>query len=220
MKVWRPTRTSKMCELCLNKKRNHPTIFYLIYGRHNLKGTLGTWVEYPMTHSQTTLTDQAEKILKSWGLKKRHLAGRDFWSPWSVDKRRNVPGNISSIRQQCAVCENLIRPALIRADETLSHFSRRLRTTSPPSIDSTCRWKNPTSRQISSFFARPHYFKEFLLYFGTLLLSSFVGATFCLGHVAGRILQGVAKRRVAIWQAVAVAEVAKAQKTTPGIPLN
>ena len=171
-----------------------------------------------MTHSQTTVTDQVEKILKSWGLKKRHLAGRDFWSPWSVDKRRNVPGNISSIRQQCAVCENLIRPALIRADETLSHFSRRLRTTSPPSIDSTCRWKNPTSRQISSFFARPHYFKEFLLYFGTLLLSSFVGATFCLGHVAGRILQGVAKRRVAIWQAVAVAEVAKAQKTTPGIP--
>ena len=36
--------------------------------------------------------------------------------------------------------------------------------------------------------------------------------------MAGRILQGVAKRRVAIWQAVAVAEVAKAQKTTPGIP--
>ena len=88
-----------------------------------------------MTHSQTTVTDQVEKILKSWGLKKRHLAGRDFWSPWSVDKRRNVPGNISSIRQQCAVCENLIRPALIRADETLSHFSRRLRTTSPPSIE-------------------------------------------------------------------------------------
>ena len=55
--------------------------------------------------------------------KRPQLTRRDFWSLWARDKRRNVPGNISSIRPQCAACENLIKPALIRPDETLSHFS-------------------------------------------------------------------------------------------------
>ena len=116
-------------------------------------------------------------------------------------------------------CENLIRQALIRADETLSHFSPGWELLLPwLRLQSNCCCTLRLKIQLlpRSFFAQPHYFKEFLLYFGTLLLSSFAGATFCRGHVARSILQGGKKGRVARWQlaAVAEAEVAKAQKTT------
>ena len=129
----------------------------------------------------------------------------------SVDKRRNVPGNISSIRQQCA---------LWKSHQASSHKSWWDPFTLFPGLGTS---NSPASASIElllhllAFFARPHYFKEFLLYFGTLLLSSFVGATFCWGHVARSILQGGKKGRVAIWQLAAVAEavVAKAQKTSP-----
>ena len=65
-----------------------------------------------------TMTNQVQNNLKKTHQKETF----DQVGPW-LDKRWNVPGNISSIRQQCAGCENLIRRALIRADETLSQVS-------------------------------------------------------------------------------------------------
>ena len=80
-----------------------------------------------------------------------------------------------------------------------------------------------------SFFAQVSYFKEFLLYFGTLLLSSFVGAhftavmwqeAFCRRSDGGKKGGGhmAASGSVAVCFTVAVAILAKAQKTSLAIP--
>ena len=72
-----------------------------------------------------------------------------------------------------------------------------------------------------SFFARPGYFKEFLLYFGTLLLSSFVGATFCWGGMwQGAFCRvGGGKKGVTGHMAsTGTARSGKSAKNDPGIP--
>ena len=133
-------------------------------------------------HQQTIDTNEeyrsCPKCLQNLDCQKRpQLTRRDFWSPRARDKRRNVPGNISSIRPQCAACENLIKAALIRPDETLSHFSPHWEPTFKK-VPLQMLYK-PALRLHLPIFAG-HCFKEFLLCFKPLLLSTLARSVFCL----------------------------------------
>ena len=124
-----------------------------------------------------------------------------------------MPGNISSIRPQCAACENLIKAALIRPDETLSHFSPHWEPTfKKVPLQMLCE---PAGRLHLPIFAG-HCFKEFLLCFKPLLLSTLAGSVFCLVQDGRGLFCGVArwqKMGFATWQLVLL--VAKSDPYLP-----